>query len=65
MGAIKLNTNLADVGAGAIAGAAAGHFILSGEKKLTNGAMLGALVVVLSPTIKGFTDSFLAPKKAA
>lgn len=63
MGAIKFNTNLADLGAAAIAGAAVGNFALKGEKKLMDGAMVGALVVLVAPTIKSFTDSFLAPKK--
>jgi hypothetical protein len=55
MEALKsLNTDLKDVASGAAVGAIIGHFLLSGENKLKDGAVIGAGVVVLFPVIKGF-----------
>lgn len=64
MDLIKFNTNLTDVAAGAAAGAVANHFMGSGEKKLQQGAMLGALIVVVMPTFAGAVAKVM-PKKAA
>lgn len=57
---IKLDTGLRTIAGGALAGAAAGHFIISDWKK---GAMLGAIVAVVLPTGQNIADKVIPASK--
>ena len=54
MDAIKWDMSVANLAAGAIVGAVAGHFTLD-SKGMQRGAMIGAITVFFMPTAKGLT----------
>ena len=62
------NTNMTDLLTGAATGAVVNYFFTGkgeGSRKMQDGAILGAAVVLFMPTIKGLTKDLGLGKKAA
>jgi hypothetical protein len=58
---VSLDTDLPDIAAGAIAGAVIGWSGIAGggEKKVMNGAIMGALVALTVPTFRGLVGNLM------